>query len=61
VSEIRPGDWVRFPRDGHLVVAVVEYVVSDPVSCVRWTLFTDQGSVYERDVLEWRRRPEVSP
>lgn len=55
------GDWVRFFRDGQLVIGKVEYVSEDTVQSWRLYLNTDQGRVEASSVLEIRRSPEVKP
>lgn len=50
------GDWVRFYRNGELVLAVVEYRrKSDVLGYIE--LSTTAGSVHEEDVLERRKKP----
>jgi hypothetical protein len=48
------GDWVRFYKNGVLVLGIVEYRAKDPV-LGEYKLSTDVGSVYEEQVLERRR------
>lgn len=49
-------DWVRFYRDGELVIGVVQYVRLDLLQKV--ILSTTAGEVSEDNVLEIRKRPE---
>lgn len=48
------GDWVRFYRDGVLVIGVVQYRCQDDTTG-DWLLSTDMGEVAEDDVLEIRK------
>lgn len=51
------GDWVRFYRDGRLVVGVVQYIDNGPYDVrdpYARSLETDNGSVSTYDVLERR-------
>lgn len=51
---VRPGDWVRFQRDGRLVIGLVEYLLPRK----SWEAFdrviTDAGEVRADSVLEVR-------
>ena len=47
------GDWVRFFRNGTLVIGVVEYVRKNDLLQTEDYL-TDQGSVHESMILEVR-------
>jgi hypothetical protein len=47
------GQWVRFYRNGALVIGVVQYVRVDPVNSER-EYQTDNGAVDEDGVLEVR-------
>lgn len=51
---IHIGDWVRFYRNGELVIGVVEYMTQDEIMGDR-TLWTDRGAVALEDVLETRK------
>ena len=44
------GDWIRFERDGRLVIAQVEYVPNK-----RTHVLTDCALVLNADILECRR------
>lgn len=51
----RPGQWVRFYRDGRMVIAVVQYV--RPASSwerAKYQVDTDQGRVTDDAILETR-------
>ena len=50
------GDWVRFYRNGELVIGVVEYVVIDP-DLQDVELQTTEGAVDEESILELRGKP----
>lgn len=50
---MKAGDWVRFRRDGRLVIGKVEYVV-ERIGLGCGLLQTDAGEVWEADVLEVR-------
>lgn len=54
-TKIYPGDWVRFLRDGSLVVGVVQYVHSAASweSCM-FRVITDAGRTDEVAILELR-------
>lgn len=54
VMDIKPGAWVRFYNNGHLVIGKVEYVAEDPVQGWKYYLNTDQGRVEASQVLEIR-------
>jgi hypothetical protein len=54
-SEIKPRDWVRFYRDGALVIGVVQYVRPDEIISSRIHVHTDVGTVWAASVLEVRR------
>jgi hypothetical protein len=51
-EEVRAGDWVRFVRGGFTVVAEVGYIDPDHPDGV--AVFTSDGAVFMRDVLEVR-------
>jgi hypothetical protein len=55
---IQPGDWVRFYRDGKLVIAVVEYLGEPSTSYYdsynKEFVCTDHGRVHVDDILEVR-------
>lgn len=48
----RKGDWVRFQREGRLVIGEVTYVREDHIG--RKSLVTDVGEVSVESVLETR-------
>jgi|WetSurSiteA1Bulk_404760.scaffolds.fasta_scaffold00002_11 hypothetical protein len=55
-KDIRVGDWVRFMRNGLLVLSEVEYVKKDRLSYIYgMDIITTNGSVPEKDILEIRR------
>lgn len=49
------GDWVRFYRNGALVIGIVSYRRRGAFARDEWILSTDAGEVNESDVLEVRR------
>lgn len=55
MSDYQKGDWVRFYRDGQLILGIVEYVEHS----TRWNasqeLFTDKGHIGDTEVKEVRR------
>lgn len=53
----RIGDWVRFRREGRLVIGVVQYV-QKVSSWKTWEAITDIGVVSDGSVLEVRRYKE---
>lgn len=53
----KPGDWVRFQRNGTVTVGVVAYVRPTRYSSSYWDIVTDSGSINEDDVLEVRSVP----
>lgn len=53
-SEIQPGDWVRFYRDGRLVLAEVKYTKQMNYSA-DYMIYTDVGATEGKSVLECRR------
>lgn len=56
----KAGDWVRFYRNGVLVIGVVEYVRRKP-GIASHELLTDAGTVMEHDVVEARlSEPEAA-
>lgn len=56
------GDWVRFRRDGVLVIGVVEYVrPCEHFWEGRATYETDIGGTNDKGVLEIRGPRELSP
>lgn len=50
---IQVGDWVRFYRNGTLVIGVVEYVTKNVLGGIE--LHTDEGTTNPEYVLEMRR------
>jgi|GEM_PF-6127867 len=52
-KEIEPGMWVRFYRDGKMVVSVVMYIRKDPLDG-RPVICTDIGEIEPDDVMEAR-------
>jgi hypothetical protein len=54
MMDIKPGDWVRFYNNGHLVIGKVEYVSEDSVQGWKYYLNTDQGRIEAAQVLEIR-------
>ena len=52
--EANIGKWVRFQKNGHCVIGVVQYVM--PMPCRTWELayVTDIGTIPVDDVLEMR-------
>ena len=52
----KPGDWVRFYRDGNLVIGVVQYVLDNDIglSSRGREVCTDNGSTGESYLLEVR-------
>lgn len=56
VAPVKAGDWVRFMKDGRLVVGVVAYVESNrPASLYRWRIIMDIGEIVEESIVEVRR------
>lgn len=53
--ECHVGDWVRFYRDGALVIGVVQYRRKQELYPTEMELLTDIGAVNEKHVQE--RRP----
>lgn len=51
---VSPGDWVRFYRNGVLVLGVVQYVKERRLGSYSREVCTDIGSVEDTDVLEAR-------
>ena len=56
MPKYKRGDWVRFMRDGKLVIGVVEYDLGTKWGCPR--LMTDCGEISDEYVLEMRPRRE---
>jgi hypothetical protein len=54
MSQVSVGDWVRFYRDGVLVIGRVEYVKIDPV-LHESEYMTDRGSISKDSILEVRK------
>lgn len=54
-TEIKVGDWVRFYRNGDLVIGVVEYIAKEDV-LGHIELSTTAGPVDTDRVLEWRSK-----
>jgi len=55
MSEVQPGDWVRFEKGGTVVLGVVLYVVRAPDSYPYSPIaITDLGRVRLSDILERR-------
>lgn len=52
---IQKGDWVRFQRDGKLVIGIVQYSLDEARYAEYQTVITDIGNVYESSILEVRR------
>ena len=52
--EFRPGDWVRFYKNGLLVIGEVRYVNPDEVRTWMTYLDTDCGRIEMSSVLEMR-------
>jgi len=52
---VKPGDWVRFYKNGALVIGVVQYVRVDDTFSFRYHVHTDIGSVWAVEVLEARQ------
>lgn len=53
--EPRVGDWVRFYRNGTLVLGVVNYVKETDEALPKIELYTDNGAVSVDAVIEMRR------
>lgn len=53
---VRAGDWVRFYRNGKLVIGAVDYVYNKSVYPYGLEAATDRGTVLCKDVLEVRRK-----
>ena len=54
ITNVQVGDWVRFYRNGQMVIGVVQYI-AEKSALLGTDLFTDQGSVDVKHVLEIRR------
>lgn len=57
--DVKPkvGEWVRFYRDGRMVIGVIQYVrPAASWSASRWQADTDFGTIESRNILE-RRAP----
>jgi hypothetical protein len=52
--KVKVGDWVRFRRDGALVIGVVEYIRKAEVSFAVQEIDTDKGQIHDTAVLECR-------
>ena len=53
------GDWVRFYRDGELVIGVVQYIIPHSGFYSLYDqIMTDNGSISEDAILETRKEPE---
>lgn len=50
---LQPGDWVRFYRNGRLVIGVVQYFV--PRQTITRYVDTDEGAVAVERIRELRR------
>lgn len=58
--EVRVDDWVRFYRDGELVIGEVRYVHSrKPATVYKRMIDTDRGSIREDMIIEVRRLAEI--
>lgn len=53
-DDIKPGDWVRFYRDGCMVIGVVAYVRKNERFPYEMLVLTDQGQVAVEHILEVR-------
>lgn len=51
---VKIGDWVRFYRNGALVIGIVNYRRRRDEISSEWILSTDAGEVNEDEVLERR-------
>ena len=54
LAEKWAGKWIRFYRDGQLIMGSVQYVMDNPHHPWGVNLVTDKGVCHERDVLEAR-------
>lgn len=65
MMKAKVGDWVRFYNGaGYMAIGVVQYVIpAIPCGTFGETYHTDQGTAFERDVLEVRcgDGPKVEP
>jgi hypothetical protein len=57
-EKVKVGDWVRFYRNGELVLGVVQYVKPGRLSYSAREVCTDTGAVAEDVILEVRRAGE---
>jgi len=63
VLKVKPGDWVRFYRDGRLDLAIVQYVIrgEDLLGGEGGTrvVLTDAGQIEDSKLLEVRTEQKV--
>jgi hypothetical protein len=55
MTDKRIDSWVRFYRNGEMVIGCVQYVEKKPIGCQNDQLCTDMGKVDAGSVLEMRR------
>ena len=53
--KVQPGDWVRFYRNGQLVLGIVAYVHKNPRYPHETVVSTDVGTTDADELLEVRR------
>ena len=56
---ISEGDWVRFRRDGRLVIGVVSYIKTHRYTHEK-VIETDIGAIEFNDVMEVRKRGDAN-
>lgn len=54
-DKIQTGDWVRFYRNGDLVIGIVAYVSKPKSGFLCFEVHTDKGSISNDNILEVRR------
>ena len=57
-SEIELGDWVRFEKNGSLVIGIVQYIIEYPKNqpLEFREAVTDHGRIFLSSILEVRKR-----
>jgi len=57
-SEIELGDWVRFEKNGSLVIGIVQYIIEYPKNqpLEFREVVTDHGRIFLSSILEVRKR-----
>lgn len=55
IRSMKPGDWVRFYREGRLVIGEVRYVHEREAGRTWYNVSTDAGPTADNAILEIRR------